>query len=118
MRVNILLKKQIPLSKSIHMNDSAQHSLRTHTLYSTPQMEEGEEHMNPESGSGYPLGLSDDGFDYGVIEEQSRDSESPIPSGTEQCDCCAVCSTVTKNFDTDATNTSEYLRCHEYLSPL
>ena len=76
-------------------------------------MEEGEEHVNPESGSGYPLGLSAEGFDYGVIEEQSRDSESPIPSGTEHFVCCAVRSTVTKNFDTDAMNCSV---CSEHSS--
>ena len=40
-----------------------------------------------DDSGGYPLGLEDEGFRYGDPEEESRASDSPIPSGIEDC-CC------------------------------
>ena len=43
-------------------------------------MDEEKADMDP-TDSGYILGFEDEGYNYGVPDDQSRASESPIPSG-------------------------------------
>ena len=43
-------------------------------------MDEEKADMHP-TDSGYILGFEDEGYNYGVPDDQSRASESPIPSG-------------------------------------